>query len=418
MTKVLFFVRSFSKGGPQPLRFQNIINHLYQDFDVHVLEMSHTAKSTSSSNKFYLHNMTYSKIGRILNPGTKRINRSVNHINRSTPLKHRLKLQVRKLLFPDTLIVEIPKIKVEILELHKKYQYDVIVASGFPFSSLILAKFVEKKLGDLPFIYDIGDPFYKNATLGIVKNYFAKKYEKYYLRWVDKLIVTNASTKDHYIKSYSKSIQEKQIEIIEQGVSNDVFYKIANIVTRKGSSGKKGVALIYAGQFYKKLREPFELFKAIELLNNDEEECNYRLDIYGKHSNYFKEKADTLSDIQFRGFKVNEEIISSYFSYDIIVFIDNAYGLQTPGKIFEIISLSKPVLFISDNEKSPSLYIANERDNVFITKNNAIDIAKTCREIDIFKKYDIGNFISNVTWDKRSKKYSDIISTISKNDKE
>jgi hypothetical protein len=92
------------------------------------------------------------------------------------------------------------------------------------------------------------------------------------------------------------------------------------------------------------------------------------------------------------------------------VFIDNSTGIQVPGKLFEIISQNKPVLFIYSNPDSPSLFYLKNSTNVFLVKNLAKEINLAVEKIvsmdlNSFKGTDVTQF----TWDNLSLRYKEII---------
>jgi hypothetical protein len=50
MNRLLFVVRSFSGSGAQPIRFRQIISYLVPEFDVHVLEFTHSRGGIRNKN--------------------------------------------------------------------------------------------------------------------------------------------------------------------------------------------------------------------------------------------------------------------------------------------------------------------------------------------------------------------------------
>ena len=66
---------------------------------------------------------------------------------------------------------------------------------------------------------------------------------------------------------------------------------------------------------------------------------------------------------------------------DIIVFIDNFYGLQIPGKLFDTLALNKPILFIYENDHSPTLKYLVNYEGIFYSKNKTNEIINQLNEI-------------------------------------
>ena len=408
MNKVLFIVRSYSRIGAQPIRFREIIRFLKLDFEVHVLELTHRSGGLRSEDGVYIHALPYSKIGRVFNLPEKSRNGSnvQNNISLLSRLLYKLKRNIRRSFFPDTVVTESIRIRREANRLVGDLKCDVVVVSAFPFSTLICLKSIKRRFSS-KVILDIGDPFYKNSRNGFLKDILAKRYETYFLKYTDILVVTNRITRDHYLRSFGSTLNSKQVIVIEQGVSEimlDVVRKSQERVSC--SDSHEYPKLIYAGQLYRKLREPYELYKAIDFLHRKKKLTFIKLHMYGSYSREFYPLKDFSNCIVTRGQITYEDLIEEYLCADIVVFIDNAFGLQTPGKVFEIASLGKPVLFISDNPTSPAMEVVKGLSYFYFTRNVSEDISETIQKMLKEKAFiQIQGFGENFLWSERAGKY-------------
>ena len=301
MKKILFIVRSYSKGGPQPIRFKNIIKCLQSEFEIHIIEFIHSNDNLKSGDGLSIHQLQYSKIGRLLNPHKTVTRAGAEGLHKKRligKIVSNIKALIRGVFFPDTLLFETINLKKKIFTLNKQFGFEIVVASAFPFSTLAVSKKVKRINPSIKFVYDIGDPFYGNAKNGFLRNFFAKKFEKYYLRFIDKLIVTNELTKKHYLKTYNNCLSESKIAIIEQGVKSDF---IQNVETIPSLKEKKEVTLTYAGQLYRKLREPFALYEAIAKANALNKSYKLHLQMLGSYSKVFINNQIAPNNIHFLG---------------------------------------------------------------------------------------------------------------------
>ncbi len=408
MDSILFIVRSYTKGGAQPLRFRKITELLKNKYDIHVLELNNKEEIIFQSG-ITIHRIGYSKIGSLLNPGSQN-SVKIQNSNKSKKKPQKtfsyLKQLIRRFIFPDTLLFEKKKLGEKSIKIIKDNQINIVIGSAFPFTILKLSKYIKREINSIRFIYDIGDPFFGNAKNTRFKDWLANKYEKAYLPYIDHLVVTNQLTKDHYLYSYSNILNERQISIIEQGVDSIYLNKLAIISNEKEMISKKTIELIYAGQFYKKLREPYELFKAIDNWNISKNRF-LKLSLYGSFSEIFKNTKS--KNIVFKGSFSNDQILGLYLKADIIVFLDNAYGMQTPGKIFELAPINKPILFISDHENSPAYEVVKDNDNIFKCMNESKSIETALKQFFLHRNSFQIKDSKKYSWERKSFQYKTII---------
>jgi len=409
---VLFVVRSFSRTGAQPIRFREILSFLSSIFDVHVLELTHGQGGVRHENGLTIHSLEYSLPGRLFNREGIPSGTMPGFPGTPGNLKSVVTRVVRSLLFPDSVITEGGRIRREALRLTRKHKFDVVVLSAFPFTVMLSIRALRRKTG-AGIILDVGDPFYKNSKNGFFRDLMARSFEKRYLKDIDRLIVTNAVTRDHYLRTY-KNLRPEQVCIIPYGVSESYIAAVRSESGKYARSGEREYfSLVYAGQLYQGMREPFELYKAISLLNESDQAREVRLDMYGSYNSEFLKAGSAARHITFRGQVAHGDLINVYLHADAVVFIDNAYGMQTPGKVFEISMINRPVLCIADRGQSPALEVLHGAGHIVITANKAEMIAPA-----ISKIMDTGMTLSNTaapeefSWSARSQQYKQILTEV------
>jgi hypothetical protein len=274
-------------------------------------------------------------------------------------------------IFPDIYQLSANKYKRVIRKKICSNQYELVIICVIPFSFLCLATFVKKLNANLRIVVDMTDPLSINVSY---LNYwfpyktFIKWYEKRHLKNVNRLIVLNNEIKTYYEKKYSFL---ENVVIIEQGIQPIINQSINNKNTIKSN-----FSFVYAGMFYNHLREPFELYKAV--LSSKE---SFQLFIYGSFKKKFVPPND--KKIYFGGLVNKKELVSIISTSTAIIFLDNFYGPQIPGKILENLATGKPILFIYMNEDSPTLRYVREYEGIYYSKNDSEEI---CRNIlDILK---------------------------------
>lgn len=412
MNRVLFVVRSFSRTGAQPIRFREILSFLSSFFEVHVLELTHGQGGVRHESGLTIHSLAYSLPGRLLNREGVLTGTMPGIPGKPGKLKSVVTTVVRTLLFPDSVITEGGRIRREVLRLTKELRFDAVVLSAFPFTVMLSIRALKRKT-KAGIILDVGDPFYKNSKNGFIRDLLALSFEKRYLKHVDRLIVTNAVTRDHYLSTYN-NLRPEQVRIVPYGVSESF---ISAVISESGANTRKGTgadfSLVYAGQLYKGMREPFELYRAISVLNESDHARDVRLDMYGSYNTEFLNTGSAARHIRFRGQVAHRDLVNVYLDADAVVFIDNAYGMQTPGKVFEILLINRPVLCIADRGQSPALEVLRGAGHIVISVNKAEMIATAIRKLmETTVTSGTPANPEEFSWEARSKQYKQILTEV------
>lgn len=303
-----------------------------------------------------------------------------------------------KIIFPDEYRYFIFDYLKAIKTISLKYEIDTIIIGLTPFSFMELAQKIKIYYKNFKIIGDLSDPFSFNAQI-INKNQKNKNkrqsYELKYLPFFDIIIVLNKKIQKYYSELLSG--YGTIISVVEQGV-NEGFIN----VNKTKETKKIFKNFIYAGGFYKGFREPFQLYRAVESIDT------IVLHVYGAIKKQYR--GDNIHNIIYHGYISQKELITRFSDSDVIVLIDNAYGIQVPGKIIECITIGKPILFIYENEESPSLDYIKKAGNVFLCKNSANHIIRTLELLlnsgsNIVDTFDPTPFL----WESLAKDYSSLI---------
>jgi hypothetical protein len=286
--------------------------------------------------------------------------------------------------YPDIYYFNLYKYKRQIKKKLFQNKFDLAIIEVQPFSFLSIASFIKKCQPGLKVIVDMNDPLTANVSY-LHDNFFHRNfilwYEKRHLKNIDILIVLNEEIKNYYHQIYNFL---KHIVVLEQGTNHGSFKSDVTKTNRK-------LELIYAGMLYKKVREPFKLYDAINKYSG-----GIRLSVYGS----FKKKfLPPVNERYFYGGLVDKAVLQAKFSdADVIIFIDNFFGLQIPGKILEILDSDKPILFIYEKDKSPTLKYIKDYEGVYISKNDSEEILKQLEIIALMKNRKFNRDLTKYYW--------------------
>ncbi len=412
MDRVLFVVRSFSRTGAQPIRFRQIVSYLSSVFEIHVLELTHGQGGVRHESGITIHSIEYSLPGRLFNRADIPAATLSGNAGASGKLKPALMRLARNLLFPDSVITEALRLRSETVKLTASLECDLVVLSAFPFTVLLCAGSLRRKT-DARIILDVGDPFYRNSKNGFVRDLMARAFEKRHLKHIDRLIVTNGITRDHYLDTY-KFLKPEMVGIVSHGVSESYISAVRSNRGDQPQVRHKGhFNLVYAGQLYRGMREPFELYHAIGLLNEANTDGAVRLDMYGSFNREFLNCGSAAPHIFFKGLIAHQDLINVYLDSDAVVFIDNACGMQLPGKVFEIALINRPVLCIADRPLSPALEVLRGYGHIVITENKSDMIVRAILKIKNTKfSFHPSENSPGFSWESRSRQYKQILDEV------
>lgn len=361
MKKNIFILQpEFDLIRPRSIRTTNIFKYLSKDYNLYLLKFRHP----KSENKNPIFNYFVLDPSKLFSPF---LNKEYNSVlnNRNIILRLISYFINENSIFPDHWSIEHKKIIKEIKK-EDLPNIDYLFSSIKPFSNAILSNRLKKlePFKNATQILDIGDPFAHNAMSKIIKPKDIE-FEKGVLLQADHIIVTNTETKNHYINDFQ--ISNESITVIPQGVDTNLIDK----QVRKTRTNNCRIKAIYAGIFYKELRDPSNI---IEVINKNNQQLKVDFDFYG--SNLPPSKFYNVKN------RINQnDLIKKYLDSDILLFFDNAFGIQTPGKIYELLAIKKPILFIYSNENSPVLKLMKNYKHVIFVDNKVTPIKKALLEL-------------------------------------
>ncbi len=363
----------FSVNAPQPARFRELVRRWSGRFDVTVLAFDTGGSAPVMAEGTELKLMKFTRAGRLLIGSRIRFrDREQNDLKQGgsgiSGRKHGLrswlrKVHVNRFFFPDVFIVEYLNIRKHLLTLTGSLRPDAVIISVSPFTLLFLGGVLKRRFQHIKLVIDTGDPFHGDSSSysrRLLHRLFARRIERMGLAKADLTVVPTLILKKHYVSCYGDVAGEQRIKVIENGIS-ELFTSIPS--ARRDRSAP--FRMVYAGRFYSGMRDPSGLYAAVRKFSPEE----VLLKIFG---NIQQEYLPPASDPRLiTGGAVNaERLASEYEEADLVVYLDNARGVQVPGKVYEVLAVNRPVLYICHDEASPSWEIMNGKDGVFTVTND------------------------------------------------
>jgi len=313
---------------------------------------------------------------------------------------NRIMNRIMRIIYPDVYIFRLEQYKRKLKAIFFRNTFENVIIGCTPFSLLFLGKWIKTNNPSLLLIADMSDPFSFNmGNRGRPWRVRIARYiETRAFPYFDKIIVLNETIQRRYQQLYPKLADKFQV--VEQGV-DEVFINRVNELT--GSNGDiTQFTFLYAGGFYKNGRNPINLYKAFEL-----SELDCKLEIYGNIRKI--NRPQTSNKIKYHKAVDKMQLADITAKANALILFDNDYGYQVPGKTIETLASGKPVLFIYNNDKSPTLQYVKKAKGVVWVKNSVPEIEEGIYKI-IKGEFAQPYFdYSPYTWEQMRIKLKDII---------
>lgn len=270
-----------------------------------------------------------------------------------------------------------------------RHRFDQVVISVAPFSNLLLCWKLRHFGFEGRIFLDIGDPLANNPALnkGKIKN--LASYENTGIGCSDGLIVTNHGTSNYYYNQYNYA---GKIFVLPNG-----FWTSDYSFPARSCCEYNEIKAIYAGALYENLRPIGPLLEVVKGLSD-----KMNLTLISNH-----QRDIDVSNIRFLPRMKADQLFNYYYEANLLIYIDNKSGIQTSSKLFELLSLGKPILFLYTFESENYLF-AREFSWVFMVRNEVNEI-RDCilnqlyrQKLDYLPLYDQ---IENKTWQEVAKVY-------------
>lgn len=252
---------------------------------------------------------------------------------------------------------------------HDKIDY--IYATGGPWSCVLAGALLHKITG-IPLLVDFRDPWVSNPNFHnkpALIQYLETKMEAFVIKNANTVIANTDELRIDFIKKYSR-LNDRNIHTITNG-----FEKMESTLVPQR---KEYFSLVHAGELYMS-RNPANLLEAIEHLIK-EGEINkdlFRIIFVGGISIKDSKLNELLQSQYLENVIViyprvsHNEAISYQLEADALLLIQPDFPLQIPRKLFEYISLQKPVLAITEECSATGNIIRNKSLGVVVENNTS-----------------------------------------------
>ncbi len=236
-------------------------------------------------------------------------------------------------------------------ELVKSKGINVIYASGGPWSCLLVGSLLRKKTG-IPLVLDFRDPWVANPNFkcrGKVSRLIQRHIEKKILMGCEAVVANTDELRQDFLKRYS-FLGDNKVHTITNGFEDFIDSK---------SRVNRHFNITHAGMLYLS-RDPKPLLKALYeiiyegLLPIDK----IRLNLVGGISindidlRILLEKPLLKNVVRIISRVSHEKALDYQIKADLLLVIQSGFPLQIPRKLYEYISVQRPILAITAEDEA------------------------------------------------------------------
>jgi glycosyltransferase involved in cell wall biosynthesis len=265
----------------------------------------------------------------------------------------------------------------------RQMPYDVVILSSPPYSMALLAAELTDRL-NLPIILDLRDPWTINPYKihpTILHRLLDKSREKRAIGKINYIISAYGSTLDDYGRRI-KDFEKKKTLLLPNGYDELDFSQLDCKLVKNDADMNIG----FSGSFYSHLNKPHQLFKAIQILKNQNINVQfhhigssvYNLELMAK-------KYGIEDNIRIWGYKKHRECLESLACMDVLCMIldsdwpDSQYTIG--GKFYEYLRLKKPILALVPANGEADLAIRQTDSGVVVSDKRVVSIVAALKKI-------------------------------------
>jgi hypothetical protein len=273
---------------------------------------------------------------------------------------------------PDEHIGWVPDAVRHANRIAKSAHTDCIYATGGPWSSLLAALLLHKRR-DIPLVLDFRDPWVGNPNLTTKSpwsRWAQKKMESICVKASSIVVANTEELREDFIKRYP-------------GISPDRFITVTNgfeDIPQQVNSSTDKFTLIHAGALYQS-RNPLNFLQAVvEIVRNGKISAEVlRVQMVGGLSTP-DPKSDSMlrSPILQKVLEIiprvtHDKAIVLQQRANVLLLFQIGFPLQIPRKLYEYLSLSRPILAITESDSATAKMVKEIRSG-YVVEDNVIAI--------------------------------------------
>lgn len=258
----------------------------------------------------------------------------------------------RNVYWPDGTCIWFFPARKKALQLLGALSFDAIISVSLPFTAVLIASSVKKRLPKLKWLMDIEDPFSFVEAYSIFNRMLFKKLsakiEAQALQLSDVISVTVEAAKNEYTAHFPQIIGKIFVvpPLFENKQGNDIIDIRLDL-----DSGSTHIG--YFGTFYYPIRSPEGFLELLRLIKSDHPAFASKLKVHfvgtipHEYTKLFENYEDLSEMIVFYGLLSREKVAAMIRQVHFLVNIGNTTTYHLPSKSAEYLMSGKPLINIA-----------------------------------------------------------------------
>ena len=282
-------------------------------------------------------------------------------------------------LVPDPHISAYRSFRNAALELLEDGEPTVLLTFAYPFTFTLLGADLKKRVENLTWIADYGDPWTGSPVTELNLSGWRKsldsRLESKALAHADAITVTTEPTADLYRRQFPDLAD--RVHVVTMGYDPD---DASGIPARERTAEEKDrIILLHAGRLYGEARDPKPFLEGVEqgLAADPERFSRLRIVLLGEVEDSIVadiENSPARELFDLHGWVTVEQSVAWMKAADHLLLFGNRGAMQIPGKIFQYFGTGRPVFMVRETEDDPTLDVIARYGRATVAANRADEI--------------------------------------------
>jgi glycosyltransferase involved in cell wall biosynthesis len=281
-------------------------------------------------------------------------------------------------LIPDQHVLWYPRAVRAGLDAHRRHTFDLIYATGEPYSAYIAASRIARRTG-VPYVIDMRDPW----TLSPYRNNLGSRARQFVEQWQEQQVLDQCgacvfANRSIYLYSEAYPHWKERFEYIPNGYDSADFEGVEPKQFEK-------FTIVHTGTFLPGYRTADTFLRALREALNARPEIRQILQVLfvgkvGAERDLIRELS--LNDIVIQtGYLPHRESIAYLKGAHLLLLVGGEHRWEETGKIYEYFAVQKPILALVNPEGTAADLLRRYQSARIIDRSSINDAAKALAEI-------------------------------------
>lgn len=323
-----------------------------------------------------------------------------------------LRTALNHILFPDLRTEWFPFARRALHQLFSEHRYNVLISSHEPGVDLMLGMYVQQKWR-LPWIVDLADPVLTPYTPRW-RRWLDQSFERMVCQRADHILVTVDTAQKILAQRHHLDI--KRFTVLAQGFEPTAIMPTVYLTALLKQLRDKFV-LVYTGTLYSGFREPSELIAALAAVPAIHWAIAGHIDSFARQLDLLGNRVHILGKID------HFDSLALQRHATVLVNLGNRQSYQIPGKLFEYLGATRPILQIAAATPDPTAMLLTRLQRGIVVHNHRTaiqtileDLYRSWQQGVLDDRFDLSlKTVKDYSWSRQAERLYTICQTVCRN---